>query len=218
MKIFWRTTKWISLTLLGVVLVYGLLALVFSLWSTNPPDKDCSKDKVVYVTSTGIHLDVVVPVGDLPAALRHTSFQDTTSTHIAYGWGERNFYLETPTWADLTFSNGAQALLVNSAPVMHLTRYQEKKPGWIAVELCEDALAELLVFIEDSFRKTANEEWEQIGATGYSENDFFYEANGQYNAITTCNTWLNNALKAAEVKTSRWSPTTHGILYHLEDH
>lgn len=216
MKIFWRSTKWISLTLLGAVLLYGLLALVLSLWSTNPPIGDCPKDKVVYVTSTGIHLDVVIPAEELPERLLHASFQDSTTTHVAYGWGERNFYLETPTWADLTFSNGAQALLVNSEPIMHITRYENEGRGWKKVALCEDALQKLMAYIEGSFRTSADGAWQEIVAAGYTPNDFFYEATGQYNAINTCNTWLNNALKAAEVKTSRWSPTTHGILYHLE--
>jgi len=216
MKILWRSTKWISLTLLGVILLYGLLALVLSLWSTNPPMKDCSMDKVVYVTSTGIHLDVVIPVEDLPERLLHESYRSSSLKYAAFGWGERDFYLETPTWADLTFSNGAQALLVNSEPIMHITRYEKARSGWKEVKLCEEALQKLFVYIDDSFRKTEDEDWLAIAAAGYTDHDFFYEAMGQYNAINTCNTWLNNALKAAEVKTSRWSPMTYGILYHLE--
>lgn len=216
MKIFWRSTKWISLTLLGAILLYAFLAFVLSWWGTNPPVRDCLADKKVYITSTGIHLDVVIPVKDIPASLRHPSFQDSTTTYLAYGWGERNFYLETPTWADLTLSNGAQALLVNSEPIMHITRYEALGEEWKTVALCEDALQKLMAYIEGSFQTSEEGAWQEIIAAGYTPNDFFYEATGQYNAINTCNTWLNNALKAAEVKTSRWSPMTYGILYHLE--
>jgi uncharacterized protein (TIGR02117 family) len=217
MKIFWRSTKWISLTLLGAIMLYALLALILSWWSTNPPVHNCLADKKVYITSTGIHLDVVIPAEELPEGLLHVSYEDNSLRYAAFGWGERNFYLETPTWADLTLSNGAQALLVNSEPIMHITRYATLGNEWKEVKLCEEALQKLFAYIEDSFRKTEYGQWTAIAAAGYTEHDFFYEANGQYNAITTCNTWLNNALKAAEVKTSRWSPMTYGILYHLGD-
>ncbi len=218
MRTFWRYFKWLLLGILGLILLYIIVALIGSLWTTNPKAEACDqKTHEVFITTGGIHLDIVVPVKDLPANLIHTSFQNDTTTHVAYGWGERNFYLETPTWGDLTFENGAKALLVSSEPIMHITRYFKPRDAWKRLELCEEAMNSLFQYLDESFRKGTNQDWTEIASEGYSRHDFFYEAHGQYHAINTCNTWLNNALKAADVKTAPWSPLTYGILWHLDE-
>ncbi len=213
--ILWRFAKWFLFSLLAMLLSYGVLAMVFSLWSTNPPKQTCSQDKQIYITTLGIHLDIVVPIDQVPAFLLHDAYINDSTTHLAFGWGERNFYLETPTWGDLTLGNAARALLINSEPVMHITRYRKVKNDWKPLKLCEEAEQALFRYIEDSFRKTTEQAWTEISSEGYSRHDFFFEATGRYNAINTCNTWLNNGMKSAGVKTSRWSPLTYGILYHL---
>lgn len=218
MRTFWRYFKWLLLGLIGLILLYIIAALIGSLWATNPQAEECKQEKhEVFITTGGIHLDIVVPIEDIPEQLLDPAFQNDTTTHIAYGWGERNFYLETPTWGDLTFSNGAQALLVSSEPLMHIRCHQKPLKNWKRLELCEEALQSLFQYLDASFRKNENQQWTEIPSQGYSRHDFFYEAHGQYHAINTCNTWLNNALKAANVKTGRWSPLTYGILWHLEE-
>lgn len=218
MRTFWRYFKWFLLGVLSLLFLYTIAALIGSLWATTPQAASCeAKRHEVFITTGGIHLEVVVPVEDIPDHLFHPSLQNDTTTHIAYGWGERNFYLETPTWDDLTLENGAKALLVSSEPLMHVTRHFKPQDSWIRLELCEEALHSLFQYLEASFRKNDRQAWTEVPSEGYTRHDFFYEANGQYHAINTCNTWLNNALKAANVKTARWSPMTYGILWHLED-
>lgn len=218
MRTFLRFMKWLLLGLLGLLLLYVILVIIGGLWATTPQAQACTEQRYeIFISTGGIHLDIVLPVESLPEYLLHPSYQNDTTTHVAFGWGERNFYLETPTWDDLTFSNGAYALLVSSEPIMQVRRFTSAQENWKKFELCPQALATLWQYLDDSFRKTADQDWQQIASTGYSRHHFFYEANGQYHAINTCNTWLNNALKAAQIKTARWSPLTYGILWHLED-
>ena len=213
----WWCIKRLLFGLLGVILLYILAAFIGSVWATNPTAKKCDHHPYeAFVTTNGIHLDIVIPLTYLPEQLIHPSYFHDSITHVAFGWGERDFYLTTPTWEDLTVGAAAQALLVSSESLMHVRRYHKEQPSWARIALCESAMESLLSFVENSFRKDENKSWAEVPSTGYSQHDFFYEAHGQYHAINTCNTWINNALKAAGVKTGRWSPMPQGILWHLE--
>ncbi|MEL7248605.1 MAG: DUF2459 domain-containing protein [Bacteroidota bacterium] len=218
MRKLWRYIKWFLLSFLGILLIYLLAALIGSLWSTRPMVQNCAeKQYELYVTTAGVHLDLVLPVEQLPPHLIHPSYFTDSTTHVAFGWGECTFFLETPNWSDLTLQNGARALLVNSESLVHIVRYRRPMPSWKRVEVCEESLAALFEYLDQSFRKNEQGDWTEVPSTGYPRSHFFYEANGQYNAINTCNAWLGEALKAAQVKTGRWSPFTYGILWHLDD-
>ena len=51
---------------------------------------------------------------------------------------------------------------------------------------------------------------------GYRDNDIFYEANGGYSAILTCNEWTGRALRAAGVRTGLWTPLEQSIMWRLD--
>jgi hypothetical protein len=46
-----------------------------------------------------------------------------------------------------------------------------------------------------------------------SDNDAYYEAHMRYSLFHTCNTWINNGLKASQKKACLWTPTSGGIFY-----
>ena len=52
-------------------------------------------------------------VFDWHTVLRSEHFQHPTAklTYVALGWGDRNFYVDTPTWEDLSVTTTARALL-----------------------------------------------------------------------------------------------------------
>ena len=218
MRKLWRYTKWFLFGLFGLLLLYIAAAFIGSVWPTSPEVQNCpEQEHELFVTTNGIHLDIVLPIEEIPPHLVHPSYITDSTTHVAFGWGERTFFLETPTWGDLTFRNGARALLVSSESLMHIVRYRRPMESWQRVEICTEALQALLLYLDQSFSKNGQDEWTEVPSTGYPSNHFFYESNGQYHAINTCNTWIGDALKAAEVKTGRWSPLTYGILWHLKD-
>ena len=127
----WWYIKRLLLGLLGVFLLYILAAFVGSVWATKPTAKKCDHHPYeAFVTTNGIHLDIVIPLTYLPEQLIHPSYFHDSITHVAFGWGERDFYLTTPTWEDLTVGAAAQALLVSSESLMHVRRYQKNShPG-----------------------------------------------------------------------------------------
>lgn len=76
-------------------------------------------------------------------------------------------------------------------------------------------LEQLIYFIEQSFETDDEMKLIEIVGKGYSNRDYFYEGVGSYNCIKTCNQWVNQGLKAAEIKTSIWSPFDSGVLYQV---
>ncbi|MBF6607522.1 MAG: DUF2459 domain-containing protein, partial [Flavobacterium sp.] len=71
----------------------------------------------------------------------------------------------------------------------------------------------LAEFIRASF--TTDSQGNTILVAGsYGNTDSFYDAHGRYNLFYTCNSWANNALKAARQKAALWSLTDSGIFRH----
>lgn len=99
---------------------------------------------------------------------------------------------------------------------MHVTKYSFSSDSWYPLEICEVQLNALNTFIKNTFARTEQEHLKVIPNAGYTNRDHFYEANGNYNLMNTCNVWVNKALKQAQVKTSIWSPFSQGILYHIK--
>jgi len=51
----------------------------------------------------------------------------------------------------------------------------------------------------------------------YGNSDAFYEAKGSYSMFHSCNTWTNNALKAAQMPAGIWASFDKGILSHYKN-
>ncbi|NRB53446.1 MAG: TIGR02117 family protein [Saprospiraceae bacterium] len=215
-RIVFRYIYRVSLSLIAAVVLYLLCAMVLSLIPTRPKAQTCASTMPFYVTSNGIHLDIIVPRTffegeqwegiDVPDAIQY----------IAVGWGDKGFYLETPTWADLKLSTALKALFWKSETAMHLTYYHRVQSHWQKLELCPEQVHRLKAFLFHSFLKLDDAPLQVIPDAGYTKLDVFFEARGNYSIFRTCNNWANQALKAAQVKTAIWSPFDWGVLRHIE--
>jgi hypothetical protein len=84
-----------------------------------------------FVRSNGVHTDLVVPVKSsfidwsqqLPFS--NTQANDTTYHFVGIGWGDKGFYLETPTWAELKPRTAIRAGFWLSTTLIHATYYRE---------------------------------------------------------------------------------------------
>ena len=70
------------------------------------------------------------------------------------------------------------------------------------------------LIISSSFKTDSINNFELIPHAYYGNHDSFYEAKGNYSLFFTCNTWANNALKSAGLRTCLWTPFDKGIFYH----
>ena len=168
----------------------------------------------IFILSTPIHSDVVLPIEaaeiDWRRYLPADCFAGDTgfATHVAIGWGEKNFYMETPTWADLRISTAAKALLWPSECCLHVAYRTTRHFGsnTRSVRISAEQYHRLVRYLRDSFRTDDSGHLLPIADAAYGKYDAFFEARGTYHAFYTCNSWLGDALQAAGVRTAWFTP------------
>jgi len=106
--------------------------------------------------------------------------------------------------------------LFRSPTAMHVTQYTKIEKHWIPISVCDQQIQIINQHIAETFERDANGAIQEIVDAGYTPEDRFYEAHGNYTGIKTCNIWVNQGLKKAAIKTSRWSPFVFGILHHAK--
>lgn len=178
----------------------------------------------IYLQTNGVHTDLVLPVKNeiydwsKQIDMRSTKSQDTTAQFIAIGWGDKGFYLETPTWADLKASTALKAAFGLSSTAMHCTFYKHitENKSRKKIEISFEQYKQLIAFINRSFKWQHNKTVLVNTSVRYDEYDTFYEAVGTYSLFKTCNTWTNQALKAAGLKACYWAAFEQRIMDKYE--
>ena len=220
MKSAFRFCRRVLIDLFFLLVAY--IAAVFLLpMIKSDRQADADADITLYLISNGIHTDIVMPSrnGDtdwtatFPAA-------DTTGGQsadwIAVGWGDKNFYLNTPTWADLTASTALKAVSGLSESAIHTTYYDsmENCGRCAKFTVSRRQYLDLAAYIRSSLKWRDGRTIPVTADIHYGESDAFYEAKGSYNLFYTCNTWANDALKSAGAKAALWTITEGGIFRH----
>lgn len=221
MKVFKKILKYTTFFLLGII-GYLLMVTLLSYISVNDGLVKSHKEIPIYILTNGVHTDVVLPLKsehyDWTNQLKteHTKAKDTTMNYVALGWGDKGFYLETPTWADLKASTALKAASGLSSSAMHVTFYKEMKESKSCkkLQISSDNYKKLILFINESFQTKSGEFLKIETDAVYGKHDVFYEANGSYSLFYTCNSWANQALKAANQKAALWTISDSGIFRH----
>jgi uncharacterized protein (TIGR02117 family) len=181
----------------------------------------------VFLRTNGVHADLVLParsphdftrefprsvVIDLRREPAAESFE-----WIAFGWGDRGFYLNTPTWADLDAGTAWRALTARGPSAMHV-EYVRRPEAYDARSLWlrADEYARLVAYVRAGFRRDAAGAPIRIEHPGYIATDAFYEGVGSYSPVLTSNEWVRRGLAKAGVRTARWAPFDSALLWHAE--
>jgi uncharacterized protein (TIGR02117 family) len=210
--------------LLIFIVLYGFAAFTFSKIPINSELTHDENDVAIYVKTNGVHTDIVVPVRneikDWTNEIKgeNTKGKDSCMAYIAFGWGDKGFYLNTPRWSDLRYSTAFNAAFGLGESAMHATFFKNmsENKDCIRLGISKENYKRLVAYIEDSFQLDANQMPTFISTTAYGINDSFYEAKGCYTLFYTCNTWVNNALKSANQKAALWTVTDTGIFCHYQ--
>ena len=211
-----RGVAWTAVLLLAVVLLAAVsylgAAAVLGRAMLNPDFRASPGGVPLYLRSNGVHVDLVLPtraagidwsdsfpvsdMADLPAPL----------PWVAIGWGDRAFYLNTPTWAELDPTIALRALVGSGPGAMHVEyladplRYEVRR-----LEVSEAHYRRLVAALRHSLLGPRDRPL-RIAAPGYGATDAFYEAVPRYSAIHTCNEWVRRRLVEAGLPAPRWTP------------
>ena len=204
----------------GILLVllasYFLMVLIGGLIRVQSPvSEGASKERIsIWVRSNGVHTDIVMPADK---SWRLFLGKEVRAAFLAFGQGDKAFYLNTPTWDDLTAGTALNALFLPTETVMHVTPFRSKPrtdKHCIQLELTKPEYRALTDYIRAGFKLNPDDRPQYIPES-YGYGDRFYEGTGYYHLFRTCNEWTNQGLKAAGQPACWFSPLDWGILYQL---
>ena len=215
------------LIFISCILIYLACAFIFSR-ITIVENKEKNAIHTVFLMKSGIHVDFLLPICDefkdwrkeFPIA--NTRSKDSTYNKIAIGWGSKDFYMNTPTWDDLTlkiflisnFGLGSSAIQVK-----YYTDTLPKDSKITPLKLSNNQYKKLVHYIENSLKRNGSNKSLFIlpkNPEVMTQNNAYYDAKQTYSLLLTCNTWINNGLKASGQKACLWTPDAGGIFYQYE--
>ncbi len=225
---------------------YFAAALIGSLIPVNANWREPKDGVTIYIYDNGIHaglilarrdgtLDHGVLVADFPVILDDSAYYGAPPSdlpkvippdrfpgdidefpYIMIGWGDADFYRNTPTWGDLRPRTAITALTGSGEALMHVDRLRSIPPNATKKLILRDhEFARLLDFVAAHFSPTVG--FMPQVERGYGPDDRFYKVSSdapklRYSALFTCNNWVGEALKVAGVKTGYWTPLPFGIM------
>lgn len=211
--------------LFAIPLLYFLAALILGAIPANRGWSEAKEGVTIFVRTNGVHTWILVPKVTaemdwrplLPGGhLRDPRWGE--GDYVALGYGNRTFYLETPTWGDLTMRNAFLAAFGSGRSLMHADHDFRPRPGpdQRPIRLSREQYRRLVEFARGSFQLDGEGRTMPLIGRGYGESDMFYEAVGPYSAVYTCNSWTGRALRRAGVRTGVWTPLSQSIMWRLD--
>lgn len=170
----------------------------------------------ILIETNGVHTAIVMPLvtpakdwrADFPA--NDVATPDRPYTHVSVSWGEREFYLNTPTWADLSATTVLRIVTAGGQGLLHVAHYARPAPDSTIrpLRLSAADYARLVEQIE----KRMPARGPRRTYPGYGDHDIFYEAPGRYTPLNTCNTWTGDVLAGAGIRVGAWTPFAGGVM------
>ena len=211
------------LIILKIIVIYILVAIILGFIPANLNFEQPEDGIDIFIVSNGVHTDFILPIKSelvdwttffSPYDFKHGM---EMASHIAFGWGDKGFYLHTPEWKDLKFKTAFVALFLPSESAMHVTlwnqpvenRYTEK------IKINKHTYVQIIEYIRSSFLLDQEERPIKIDHPGYGSYDLFYESVLTFHLYRTCNVWTNTGLIKSGIRTSVWTPFDKPILYQL---
>ncbi len=169
----------------GIILSYFLIACLFSL---VPASGEKEEEGVIdiFIVGSGVHTDIVMPASTsfinwhqlftdrenpIPASLRY----------MAIGWGNKEFYLNTPEWSDLTFKTAFNAVCGRGDAILHVAWYSSIREDehCVRLSLSADQYERLIRYIK-SYLPAEGELVPVPSTVWYGKYHRFYDAGGHY--------------------------------------
>ncbi len=193
---------------------YVGVSYIFMIFSSKGSITNSSKTQKIYILYNSMHSDIVFNLETskvdwnrfLPQVV-----QGRKIGYLAFGWGDKETYLNTPTWDDLKLSTALKALFLNTPSLLHVAYYRD-------IDYYQTKEVVLTQKQFDSLEQILKREFSKVPyyeAKGFGRDDAFYSSNRVYNAINTCNTWSGDRLREANIGMSYWTPFSFNVVESL---
>lgn len=210
--------------------IVGLLVLIaatffLSAWvgSSIPRNSSWTETETgipIMVETNGVHTGIVMPIVTPVKDWRET-FPSAAEpiesgmrpTHISVGWGEREVFLNVPTWGDLKASTAARIATQGGPAVMRVGHYYRPGSGpnhrWVILR--EKEYAQLVAEVEKGLPSVDNPA-NRVSHDSFDPTARVYDSTGHYTLGNTCNQWVGDTLAAAGIEMGLWTPLADGVM------
>ncbi len=195
---------------LGIALTfYGAGGMIGGAIPVNAGWRPPASGVRISIESNGVHTGLVLPVvaagvdwRDLVRASDIADPRYAWQPYLSFGWGDRAFYLETPTWSDVRPGTVLAAAVGSDRTVVHVDHIAAPRVGEDvrSIVLRPEEYRRLAAAVQASFKAQGGHRH------GYAAYDAFYNGTGRYDAVHTCNEWTGRALRTAGVRVGAWTP------------
>lgn len=205
----------------GLFLILFLGCLIPTKWIVT--DKTNATFEI-WIEDVGIHTNIIVPVQNEAFDWHeHLGLKESDPSrhrdyrYLSFGWGDRLFYVQTPTPSDFKLGNAIDALLIPGESVMYVQGIYNLSPSVSVkcMKVSRQDYLNLVKYLQSSFNLDPQGKAIFV-AEGYDANGSFYEAKGSYSIFRTCNVWTGEALRAADLNTPIWTAFAPAIMWHLQ--
>lgn len=160
--------------------------------------KVVTQPEQVYVVSHGWHTGFVVPGEPMRKSIPQLQQRFPNAAYIEFGWGDKGFYQADEITSGLTL----QAIFWPTDSVIHAVAVPQAVKSYFKnseIEtLCLDSssFTRLITYIENSFYRNDGGELVSLQKGIYGDSQF-YQADGDYYLMNTCNKWTAKGLQSA---------------------
>ena len=219
--LLYKFTVYFFVGTLASLTLLAFAALTPRKWN-NSSKNNCNTK--ICVSDTGIHSNIIVPTKTQTFDWHNYLSIDRIGidnakdyNYLSFGWGDRNFYMSTPSLTDLQFSTTFAALFLPTPSVIYVKKHQfiPVHSQLKCIKINPTDYLQLTQFIQSTFKLNTKGQKVRVG-DGHTNNAGFYAAVGKYSILRNCNSWTGEALRKANVNTPLWDGISAAILFHLK--
>ena len=227
-----RALRWALAALavpLAIVALFLATAWIGSSISRNAgwtePSPDTPDSVEIMVATNGVHTELVLPIvtpqrdwrATFPSAGRPRA-DGRIPTHIAVGWGEREVFLNVPTWGDLRLATVWRIATSGGEGLVRIGHYVHPAPSayYRPLRLRPEEYERLARRVEAVLPPLPPGKTRRT-YRGFMPEDVNYDAAGKYTLANTCNQWTADTLAAAGVEMGAWTPLAGGVMKWIDE-
>ena len=210
-----RGAVWSGTAILVLVLGFFLVAWIGSSLARNSDWTEPDDGITILIGTNGIHTEIIMPIQTDTIDWRDQFPLDDIAdpsrdyTHVGISWGERTFFLETPTWSEVD-PLVAIGAIAGGDGLIHAAYYVRPAPAddFREIRIRPAEYRKLVQLISGDLAPIEG----RSTYPGYSGHDAFFDALGTYHLGNTCNQWTSDRLAAAGIRTGLWTPLPGGVM------
>lgn len=175
----------------------------------------------IFAVGHGWHVGLVLPAKPLEEKIPELKLRFPQANYLELGWGDKGFYQAQEITTGLTL----RAMFWSSGAVIHAVALPPSSDPPFdyftasdIVELCvsDRELAALNEFVSQSFRRDAAHHAIKMKEGIYGDSQF-YEGEGRYHFMNTCNKWVAKGLATMGFSVDpTWKLTSASVLDWLK--